>query len=129
MKILKGPKTFHNYRPRCTKKGWQIRNKWCTDRGFAERISLHQLENGDVFRLLNEHGKPYGPRYVVTKQHEEPDWDSGKKYMPLAHAVEFEIVNKPGQKWYVGYTNPIVKPIGGWPSFLHQRFQFDWCPI
>jgi hypothetical protein len=129
MKILKAPGVFHNYRPRPTNKGWRIRSDWCKNRNFAERISLHQLENGDVFRLLNKHGKPHGPRYIVTRQHQERDWNDRGKYFVYTHNVEFEILNKRGTIWQVGHLNPIVKPIGGWPSFLHQRFQFDWCPI
>lgn len=50
--------------------------EWHFDGTRAQRVPLCHMQKGDRFRLLNEHGKPYGPRYTVTFDMD----DFNKKY-------------------------------------------------
>jgi hypothetical protein len=99
--------------------GKKVRNfctQWHTDPKRAQRVPLWHLDEGDVFRLLDDYGKPKGPRYYVVEPYEEP-----KPVKPNIHATYYYyyhdlIIAKVGDTERLVIrpsSNVIVKPIHG----------------
>ena len=91
---------------------------WQADGNLAQRVQLCHLQNGERFRFLNDHGKPFGPRWTVVFDMEDYEnkygyktpW--GGKYMPM-YSMLFR---KEGddKDYHVHHRHErIVKPING----------------
>jgi hypothetical protein len=98
--------------------GKPVRNfctKWHTDATRAQRVPLRHLENGEVFRFLNKYGKPFGPRYVIVDQYDEPNNDYPFKatYYYIYKDVVFTEVDKTERLSVQGGSNVVVKPCHG----------------
>lgn len=115
---------FSHKFPKQRLKGFGLAEAWYTDSQVAQRCLLRDLEVGDEFRALDAHGKPHGPRYVITRAY---DYDYGREIFPYmyTHNTEFEIKGKAHKgKWHFGHKEmTVVKPIGGVAMLVEAKLK------